>query len=308
MKISISIVTAFVATFAHANECPPAEGVALQVLGSGGPIADDPRASSGYVVWVDGKSRVLIDAGGGSILRFAEANADFNDLDFVGISHFHADHSADFPALLKSGYFSNRSRALIVTGPDGNDVFPGLSLFLKNLLRSKTGAFGYLSGYLDGSASLPKLAAFEIHQANTEEVRVLGDRYSGMQIDALHVPHGIVPSLAFRVRVDDKIVVFGSDQNGSNEKFVEFAKNASILVMHLPIPERAKGSIRKLHAPPSVIGDIANQSNASMLVLSHVMARSLVDLDTNVDHVRSEYDGNIQIASDLACYQINQQE
>lgn len=308
LKISLSIAAALVATFAQAKECAPAEGVALQVLGSGGPIADDPRASSSYVVWVDGKSRVLIDAGGGSFLRFAEAKADFNDLDFIGLSHFHADHSADFPALLKSGNFSNRSRALIVTGPDGNDVFPGLKLFLDNMFRSKTGAFGYLSGYLDGSAGLPKLAAFEIHHANTEEVLVLGDRYSRMQIDALHVPHGIVPSLAFRVRVNDEIIVFGSDQNGSNEKFVKFAENASILVMHLPIPEGTKGTGRKLHAPPSVIGDIANRAKAVTLVLSHFMARSLTHLDNNVNHVRSSYSGNIQIASDLTCYQINQQE
>ena len=42
--------------------CPPPTGIGLQILGSGGPIADDARASAGYVVWVDGESRVLIDA------------------------------------------------------------------------------------------------------------------------------------------------------------------------------------------------------------------------------------------------------
>ena len=62
-------------------ECPPSDGIALQVLGSGGPIADDGRASSGYLVWVDGTARVLIDAGGGTFLRFAEAGARFEDLD-----------------------------------------------------------------------------------------------------------------------------------------------------------------------------------------------------------------------------------
>ena len=44
--------------------CARAEGITLQVLGSGGPIADDGRASSGYLVWFDGKSRFLVDAGG----------------------------------------------------------------------------------------------------------------------------------------------------------------------------------------------------------------------------------------------------
>ena len=50
---------------AHAEPaqlCPPADGVAVQVLGSGGPIADDARASTGYIVWIDGHSRVLVDA------------------------------------------------------------------------------------------------------------------------------------------------------------------------------------------------------------------------------------------------------
>jgi len=36
--------------------CPAANGISLQVLGSGGPIADDARASSAYLVWVDGKA------------------------------------------------------------------------------------------------------------------------------------------------------------------------------------------------------------------------------------------------------------
>ena len=100
--------------------CTPGEGVTLQILGSGGPIADDGRASSGYLVWVDGESRVLIDAGGGTFLRFGEAGASFAALDFVGLSHLHTDHSADFPALLKSGSFSDRDRPLPVAGPDGD--------------------------------------------------------------------------------------------------------------------------------------------------------------------------------------------
>jgi hypothetical protein len=45
------------------------EGVAVQVLGSGGPELQAKRASSSYLVWQDGQARVLIDAGGGSGLR-----------------------------------------------------------------------------------------------------------------------------------------------------------------------------------------------------------------------------------------------
>ncbi len=295
-------------TNALADPCLLDRGIVLQVLGSGGPIADDARASSAYLVWIDGHARVLVDAGGGAFLRFGEAGADFRDLDFIGLSHFHADHSADFPALLKSGNFSNRTRALTVAGPDGRGQFPGLNQFLSSLFDKDGGAFGYLAGYLDGSAGLPALAALEIDNAESGTVTVFEGENDAVQIGAMHVPHGIVPALAFRVRVGDETLVFASDQNGNDEQFVEFAKDASILVMHMPVPEGVSGAGRSLHAPPSRIGEIANAANVDLLVLSHFMARSLGDLEQNVTHVRSGFDGEIKIAEDLACYHLDNQE
>ena len=295
-------------TNALADPCLRESGIVLQVLGSGGPIADDARASSAYLVWIDGHSRVLIDAGGGTFLRFGEAGADFRDLDFIGLSHFHADHSADFPALLKSGNFSNRTKALTVAGPDGRGQFPGLNRFLTSLFDKDGGAFGYLAGYLDGSAGLPALAALEIDNAESGAVTVFEGENDAVQIEAMHVPHGIVPALAFRIRVGDETLVFASDQNGNDEQFVEFAKDAAILVMHMPVPEGVSGAGRSLHAPPSRIGEIANAANVDVLVLSHFMARSLSDLQQNVMHVRSGFGGQVMIAADLACYRMDNQE
>jgi ribonuclease BN (tRNA processing enzyme) len=281
-----------------AGECPAPGGVALQVLGSGGPIADDGRASSGYIVWVDGRSRVLIDAGGGTFLRFGEAGASFVDLEFVGLSHFHTDHSADFPALLKSGNFSGREAPLPIAGPGPGGPFPGLSSWLDSLLAAGTGAYGYLSGYLDGSGRLVKLQPREIDRDTKEPSNVLqGD----IRIDALPVPHGIVPALGFRITVGEVSIVFASDQNGSSDAFTDFARDASVLVMHLPVPEGATGSALQLHARPSRVASIAAEAGAGTLVLSHFMGRSLRDLDGNVDVVRAGYDGNIVVASDLDC-------
>lgn len=287
-----------------AHQCPPTNGVAVQVLGSGGPIADDGRASAGYLVWVDGKSRVLIDAGGGTFLRFAEAKADFRDLDFIGLSHFHADHSADFPALLKSGSFSGRSEPLTVAGPDGSDLFPGLNQFLASLLDPNSGAFAYLSPYLSGSGRLPKLNALKVSSEEAGAYIVFGDKDSPIQIEAMHVPHGIVPAIAFRVRVGAEIIVFASDQNGDKQEFVAFAKDANLLVMHMPVPEDVSGVGRRLHAPPSVIGTIANDADVKRLVISHLMERSLRDLEQNVDLVKSGFGGRVDVAEDLSCYKI----
>jgi ribonuclease BN (tRNA processing enzyme) len=281
-----------------ARHCPPADGVAVQVLGSGGPIADDARASTGYVVWIDGHSRLLIDAGGGTFLRFGEAGASFVDLGFVGLSHFHTDHSADFPALLKSGNFSGRDAPLPVAGPGPGGPFPGLGAWLDSMLAAGSGAYGYLSGYLDGSGRLVKLLQREVASDADKPVRVLD---SDVTVDALPVPHGIVPALGFRVAAGDLSIVFASDQNGSSDAFVDFARDASLLVMHLPIPEGATGAATQLHARPSDVARVAREAGAGALLLSHFMARSLDNLDTNVDIVRDGYDGEVRVASDLAC-------
>ncbi|HHH30196.1 MAG TPA: MBL fold metallo-hydrolase, partial [Polyangiaceae bacterium] len=106
-------------------------GVAVQVLGSGGPIPDDARASSSYLVWVEGRARVLVDAGGGVLPRFGASGASLRDLDAIAISHLHVDHVGGLASLLKGGYFSARRRPLPVIGPSGTDLFPSIDEFLQ---------------------------------------------------------------------------------------------------------------------------------------------------------------------------------
>src|ERR1044071_1306222 len=94
---------------ARAQSCG-SRGVAVQVLGSGGPELQDGRASSRYLVWEDGQARALVDAGGGSAIRFGESGAQMSQLDLILFTHFHVDHSGDFSALIKSSWFENRKR------------------------------------------------------------------------------------------------------------------------------------------------------------------------------------------------------
>jgi len=299
--VPIVLISASLTACAETEPSCDRSGVTLQVLGSGGPIADDGRASSAYLVWINGKSRLLIDSGGGAFLRFAEAGGNFNDLDFIGISHFHADHSADLPALLKSGYFANRTRSLGISGPAGSEPFPGLHDYLDSMIGKQRGAYRYLAGYLDGSGGLPALIQKEVALEQTGLVTVFGEAGDELRVEAMHVPHAIVPALAYRVTIGDTSIVFASDQNGSKEQFKEFAKDADVMVMHMPVPEGVTGAGRKLHAPPSVIGEIAAGANVGHLVLSHFMARSLQSLDKNVSIVESAYPGKVNVATDLSC-------
>ncbi len=288
----------FIALFAgdvFADSCAPEQGVAIQVLGSGGPIADDGRASTAYLVWIDGRAEVMIDAGAGSFLRYGESGARFEDLQFVGLSHFHTDHSADFVALLKSGVFSSREGDLVVAGPGAGGPFPGLNAWLDYLLSFDGSAYQYLSAYLDGGKTV--LEPVEVPRSRTVTVY----EQDRLTVTARSVPHGIVPALAFRVDIDGTSIVFASDQNGSDSSFVDFARDSDLLVMHLVIPEDAGERALQLHAKPSTVGRIAKSSGASELLLSHFMARSLRALDDNVALVREASGLEPLLATDLFC-------
>ena len=115
--------------------------VVLQVLGSGGPEMGDGRASSAYVVWVDGKARVLVDFGGGASLRFEQSKAKIADLDLVLLTHLHIDHTADLPALLKASFFTSRTRDLPIFGPYGNRAMPTTEVFIERLFKNDVGAW-----------------------------------------------------------------------------------------------------------------------------------------------------------------------
>jgi ribonuclease BN (tRNA processing enzyme) len=308
MKFFVSILLSLLCNtvligYANAGttQCPPSEGLSLQILGSGGPIADDGRASTSYLIWIDGKSRLMIDSGGGSFLRFAQATGNFESLDHIGISHFHTDHSTDLVALLKSGYFSDRTGKLTISGPTAGGPYPGLTDYLARLLDANTGAYAYLSAYLDGSGGLVKLEPIEIdprlHKASLAYKHTTDD----IEVFALGVPHGPVPALAFRINIGQKSIVFSGDQNGSSEAFVDFAREADVLVMHMPVPETISGAGRNLHAPPSLIGDIAAKANSRLLVLSHFMTRSLDQFDDSLKEIRSRYPGPLASAHDLEC-------
>ncbi len=118
------------------------------------------------------------------------------------------------------------------------------------------------------------------------------------------MPHGIVPTVAFRLRIGDRRIVFASDQRGDSDAFVAFSKDADLLVMHMAIAGDADAIARGLHATPAAIGSVAAQAGAGTLLLSHFMARSLRRLEDHVAEVRGRYDGRIVVAEDLACLRL----
>jgi ribonuclease BN (tRNA processing enzyme) len=273
--------------------------VAVQILGSGGPAINPERASAGYLLWVGPQAKLLFDIGGGTYIRFGQSRAKLADLAMVGISHLHPDHTSDLAALM---WGSNRMRSapLPIVGPSGNDVAPDFAAFLERMFDAKTGAYQVLGSTLGAEqpgVGRPRLDISVVDVTKTEPTTVF-DR-DGIRVTALHIPHANLPTLAYRVQTRNVSVVFSSDQNGSDPGFVDFAKNADVLIMHLAIAANAAPSA--LHASPAVVGRVAEEAGVKRLIVSHI---GQFDLDAAISDVKKSFTGALTVGADLQCTQV----
>jgi ribonuclease BN (tRNA processing enzyme) len=298
--LTLSVVCVFL-PFANAQTCG-AKGVAVQVLGSGGPELQDKRASSSYLIWEDGQPRVLVDAGGGSALRFGESGAQMSQLDLILFSHFHEDHSGDFPALIKSSWFEDRRRALPIYGPVGNQFMPSTTEFVYDLFGDKHGAYRYLSELLvPGEGGTYRMQPHNVVGTSSPQVAFRGN---GFAVSSVRVIHGPVPALAWRVEIGGKDIVFSGDTNGNGEPLPKLAANADLFIAHNAVPEGVTGVERNLHMPPSVIGKIAGAAHVKHLVLSHRMLRTLWKEEQTTSEIRKSYAGPLDFANDMDCFPV----
>jgi ribonuclease BN (tRNA processing enzyme) len=277
-----------------------ASTVSLQVLGSGGPESGDKRASSAYVIWIDGKAKVLVDFGGGASLRFEEVGAKIADLDVILLTHLHVDHTADIPALLKSSFFTRASGKLHIYGPEDNDFMPSTKSFIKRLFKEDKGAWQYLGDHLNGDARL------QLKTHNVDESRKIKVIYAenGIKISAVSVHHGIIPAVAYRVDVGRKSITFSGDMNGDYHTLETLAKATNILVAHNAVPKGARGVSAQLHMTPITIGQIAKKAQVKRLVLSHRMLRTLGKESQTKREIRKYYKGSLKFANDKSYYKV----
>jgi ribonuclease BN (tRNA processing enzyme) len=280
---------------ASAQSCV-ANPVAMQVLGSGGPRINRDRASSSYLLWIGAQARILVDMGGGAFLRFGQAQAKLSDLSLVAISHLHPDHVSDLPALL---WLSHEARKdpLPIVGPSGNDAAPTFPMFLSRLFDEKNGAFQVLGSTLGADTAGGVRLDVRVVDATKAEPSTAYDQ-QGVVVTALGIPHGNVPTLAYRVQTRDVSVVFSSDQTGTNPRFVEFAKGANLLVMHLAI---GAGASNPRHASPAVVGRVARDAGVGRLIVSHI---GEFDLDAAIAELKKFYTGPLTVGADLQCTQV----
>jgi ribonuclease BN (tRNA processing enzyme) len=291
-------------TFSAIPSGAQCEGIQVQTLGAGGPEINDGLASASFLVWINGKARVMVDAGGGSSLNFEKSAASFNDLQAILLTHLHVDHSAAIPVYIKAGFFTGRATALDIFGPNSADIFPSTTEFISALFddRQKS-VYPYLSDNVRQQSFTDYLViSHNITPKNKVWQQVLSDNLS---IAAINVVHGPVPALAWKVTFGKCSVTFSGDMNGSSGNLVLLAKDTQLLVANNAIGQKAGRVAKNLHMTPQTIGEISQQANVRKLILAHFMLRSVNKTDESKDIIKKRYSGVIGLAKELEIIGLN---
>lgn len=276
-------------------------------MGSGGPLAEGGRAGTSYLVRVDGRPSLLIDAGPGSFLNMAKSGAQPSELAAVALTHLHVDHSGNVPAMLNADAFRPRARALVMIGPAAAGIHAGTDAFVRALFGRGNGAWRLLGALVGepvgGDADRPALAIREIDASDVDgapaSLLALAD---GISLTAIPVHHDGVPSLGYRVDARGGSILVTGDQSFLATGFAARTAGSKpdLMVAHHVIPE-GPGQPLGLHRSPSSIGELAANVAPRRLLLSHHMARSLDRLDEGLAAIRQHYTGPVDVAEDGDC-------
>ncbi len=275
----------------------------LVVLGSGGPGATG-RASSCYLVLIDGTPRILVDAGPGAFARLGEAKLSLEKTDIVLLTHLHIDHSAELPGLFKARAVASSEPIIFnVWGPEGSRgsrraaYFPSTSRFL-HLLFGPVGAFAYLSDF----AAPITIRAHDIStQTQSRPKPQVIYKDGDLAISAIAGHHGDAPAVIYRIAFAGKSITFSGDIDAKGlPDLRSIAAGTDLLVFNSVVldPPGSPPILYSLHTPPLAIGELANEAPVRALLLSHLSPATEGMHDAVLKSIRQNYAGPVTSAMD----------
>jgi len=280
---------------ARSHDAHRASALEVIVLGSGGPRSFG-RASTSYLILIEGVPRVLVDAGPGAFQAVGKLGLNLDRVDIVLLTHLHIDHSADLPAIfLDRSLTSNAPIHFRVFGPEGAGLFPSASQFV-HLLFDHGGAYEYQKTFGQDE----QIDTVDLPTAlNSPTREIVSD--AELKIVAIATHHGDCPSVAYRINYKGESVTFSGDMDSSALENVQtLAQDTDLLVFHAAVldPPGSPEILYTLHTPPRLIGKAAQAAHAKQLLLGHIAPAIEEQQPSVVRSVAASYRGKVTFARD----------
>ena len=222
----------------------------LVTVGTGTVSPSATRASAAHLVTVeDGPLKVvlLLDCGAGTVHGLARHGLPWQSITHLAITHFHADHLGELPALffaMKYGAMETRTAPLTLIGPTG--------------LRNRLKGFAIALGDWVNDPGFP-LEIIEISPGTRTQL------VSGVTLACCKTPH-TDESLAYAVESRGTRLVYTGDTGPSNE-VGDWAAGCDALLAECSLPDDRAMDI---HLTPTSAGAMAARAQAKRLILTHL--------------------------------------
>ncbi|MDW7679549.1 MAG: MBL fold metallo-hydrolase, partial [bacterium] len=216
----------------------------ITILGSGCGIPSLSHSAPGILIRHN-STPLLIDSGGGTLVRLLKAGTNYTRLNDIFYTHTHSDHSGDLVPLIQALRTTpdyQRRTPLRLYGPEH------FSFFLQKL------ADAYGEWVTDPGFPL-------IIQEFKQDVKQVGE----LQVSTRPMVHSS-SAIGYRFQSSDsKTVVYSGDTDYSAE-IIELARECDILILECSFSAADKVSG---HLTPEEVAEIARQSNCRKLILTH---------------------------------------
>lgn len=283
----------------------------LTLLGTGCPEPSLRRASSGYLIEIEGE-RLLFDVGGGVYDRLLQAGVMPTEIDRLFLSHLHSDHMIDYPRLVHAQWDAGKgllgSAPMEVRGPaplaEIHDRFFGPKGALAFDLEARRSFQGSQEVWIDRGGDLPRpfpvVALEEIDPSFEMETE-------HWRLRACHVPHAdpFLTCLGFRLDAlapGGPSVVYSGDA-GLCASLESLSEGADVLIhwCYRLSHETRYESIARLSPHAGEIGAMAERAGVKHLILTHLRAHmdaSEALHEQMLAEARAAFSGTVEIAED----------
>jgi ribonuclease BN (tRNA processing enzyme) len=265
--------------------------VRITVLGKSPAWQDAGGACSGYLIQ-DAATTLLLDCGNGVFAKLRQV-VDYVDVDFVVLSHLHADHFLDLVPYASALTYAPRQQPVPV------DRWPGTDCPACPELHAPAGARDAFRQVCAGSGMRPEHIenAFGLREYDPDDELELGT----LRLRFHPVPH-FLPTNAVEIRSTDGggRLTYSAD-SAPSEELAAFARGTDLLLIEATLPRPEREGPRG-HLTPGEAGGHGRSADAGRVVITHISDElDLLWAQTEAD---AGFGAPVDIAREGAAYEI----
>lgn len=283
----------------------------------GGPMPSPTRSQPANAL-VYGNNVYLVDVGDGAAEQLAKAGVPLAQVRAILLSHLHFDHTAGLLGLLGLRYQTDIFQPLRIYGPPGTrELVAGLVAGMMPAAHAGYGMPGAAFRAPDEGLEVIELrdgASFTL-----DSIVVAARKNTHYSFLPGSEEDDAYESLSFRFEAPDRTIAYTGD-TGPSQAVAELAQGADLLISEMIDLAGTLANIRRVspdispatlapleahlgshHLTPSGVGELARQSGAKAVVVTHLSAPELNGAKA-VEYLREiggEYSGPAVIARDL---------